>query len=259
MKLLYLVRLDSAIRHEGLVEVLRRHIDAGRGSALKIWEVDEAPQFGFMEWCAARQLQYCFTADSDPAFHRTAWSNRMVLRTPEQVIAICHADVYVPDAQVAEAARAIERGEKYVAAFGDETDQWGLMRANEKYLRHMQADGDPAAILTDDTLLDFPFKRRLGSYSGMVFLDREFYVAAGMDNEKIIGWGPEEVERHIRLTRLGSGYRRIAGWCAHMPHDGAYSQVEQRERNSREFQRIHCITREMMLQEVARWKEYRGY
>ena len=260
MKLLYLVRIDCRQRYEGLVEIfayMARHNNLGR--SISVYEVDAAPYPGLAETCLKMEIDYTFFEDHDQRFHRTKWSNKMVRETADNVIAICHADVLVPVGQILAAERAIAGGEKYVAAFGDERDELGLMRANARYLEHLQAGGEINAITVNDTMLDWPHKRRLGSYSGMVFLNRAFYVVAGMDDENIIGWGPEEVERHVRLTALGSGYRRIPGWAAHMPHPTAFSTAGQRTNNEIEFNRMHSMDADMIRQEVKRWKQIRGY
>ena len=274
MTLLYLVRLDCQQRYEGLIEIFSYMArQCGLARFMTVWEVDERPYPMFSEYCKGLGIDYSFHEDHNKHFHRTQWSNKMVLamdkssdRKPNEtqliagnVIAICHADVLVPGAQILQARDAILGGEKYVAAFEDEKGDLGLMRADTCYLQHLQAGGDIDAITVNDTMLDFPHKRRLGSYSGMVFLDRAFYISCGMDNENIIGWGPEEVERHIRMTGFGSGYRRIKGWAAHLPHPGAFSDSEQREKNAQECQRIHSLTPELRRAEVEKWRRERGY
>ena len=266
MNLLYIVRIDSPVRFAGLCAILGYLHQNNLTRYVLLWEIDEKPYPGLKELCLALGIKYEFHEDHDPYFHRTRWSNKQVMSLPPSrmddgpyPIAICHADVLVPARQILAARDAILGGGKYVAAFGDETDPNGLIMANVRYLQHLQAGGSVDAILTDDSMLQFEGRRRFGSYSGQVFLDRTFYIKSGMDNENIIGWGPEEVERHVRLRKLGSGYRRIPGWAVHMEHPVAYFTDDRKAANSMEFNRINCMDTGMVEQEVQRWKRVRGY
>jgi hypothetical protein len=258
MTLLYLIRLDSPERFDGIEIIFKYKAAHGLARDILAWEVDAKPYPGFAELCASVGARYEFHEDYDPFFHRTRWSNRMVMATHDEVIAICHADTLVPAGQVGQANDAILRGEKYVAAFEDEKGVTGFLLGNEKYVKHLQAGGDSGVICADDSMLCFPRLPKHGSYSGMVFLNRTFYIRAGLDDEAIVGWGPEEVERHDRLWAFGAGYRRIPGWAVHLSHPTAYHTRERIDANAKECARMRMPLGKLM-QEVETWKTQRGY
>lgn len=254
--ILYQVRLDSPQRKRSFMEVLRQMISYSGpcGFDLCVWEVDRKPDEDLRTRCKGGGARYEFHEDTDVRYHRTKWSNRLVKSVDHPIVSTALADVLVAPSQIVQAIGTVKRGEaKYVAAFGDSTDRWGLMRANEKYVEHLENGGRPDAILTDDSLLDFPYKRQLGSYSGMIFLDRVFYLNAGGQHEGIIGWGPDEVERHHRLLMHGSNYIRIPGWAVHMPHPPAYADKVQIEANARVCNEVLAMGPKELKEEVAKW------
>jgi hypothetical protein len=53
---------------------------------------------------------------------------------------------------------------------------------------------------------------------GIFLVDREKFIAAGMNNEDFVGWGREDDERHHRLLRLGLNFKRYGGTIIHLEH-----------------------------------------
>ena len=256
--ILYSVRIDSSERWMGVravLEYMAKHREGG-GFDLFVQEVDKRPSPLLAELCSLRMIPYCFQEDTAPLFHRTFWFNLLAknLRSHYPIIALANADVLCPWDQIQTAVKCIRGGEKYVAAFGDTTDEYGLMRGNIQYTAALLNGDAPERILTDDTMLDFPHKRRLGSYAGMVLLDSEWvWSVGGPYNENIVDWGPDEVEAHVRYTKLGGGYRRIPGWAVHLYHPGTPNNKPRRTANDNEFNRINAMTADELRAEIAGW------
>lgn len=53
---------------------------------------------------------------------------------------------------------------------------------------------------------------------GIFIIDREKFIEAGMNDEKFVGWGREDDERHDRLLKNGLRFKRMSGHIVHMSH-----------------------------------------
>jgi hypothetical protein len=53
---------------------------------------------------------------------------------------------------------------------------------------------------------------------GIFIIDREKFIAAGMNNEEFVGWGREDDERHHRLLRNDLKFKRYNGTIMHLEH-----------------------------------------
>lgn len=53
---------------------------------------------------------------------------------------------------------------------------------------------------------------------GIFLIDREKFIAAGMNNENFVGWGREDDERHHRLLKEGFKFKRYGGTIIHLDH-----------------------------------------
>ena len=73
------------------------------------------------------------------------------------------------------------------------------------------------------------------SFGGAVFLNREIYIQAGMDNEYITSWEPEDIERVKRMAILGYPAKRIKGNLYHLPHQGSENNGYQNEKEHYEL------------------------
>jgi len=66
---------------------------------------------------------------------------------------------------------------------------------------------------------------------GIFIIDREKFIDVGMNDEKFIGWGREDDERHDRLLKNGLIFKRMSGHIIHMNHPMQSNLVETAENN----------------------------
>lgn len=90
---------------------------------------------------------------------------------------------------------------------------------------------------------------------GALMMSHEKFVACGMENERFVGWGGEDDERHRRLIGLGMKVLRTDGWIYHLHHRVDQStplEQEQYFANLAECSRIFDMNREQLETEVRR-------
>jgi hypothetical protein len=91
---------------------------------------------------------------------------------------------------------------------------------------------------------------------GCLFFDVARFRRYGLENERIIGWGPEDNERDVRLRRLGARLRRVSGPLFHLEHRrGLISRVthELTDTNDKECARIASLNSTDLAAEILTW------
>ena len=93
-----------------------------------------------------------------------------------------------------------------------------------------------------------------GSYGGAVFLNLDDYRKCGLENEKLIGWAPEDFERHSRIDKLGFNIHRIEGKCYHIihPHSGINSSPSNPfdKQNLSEYCKVNKMEKEQLIEYI---------
>ena len=82
------------------------------------------------------------------------------------------------------------------------------------------------------------------------------FERAGMENEYLVGWAPEDVERVERLAILGARVERVSGPAFHMDHESVagrdefsgYHALSQVER-----ERVNAMSRAELEADIATW------
>lgn len=95
-----------------------------------------------------------------------------------------------------------------------------------------------------------------GSYGGAVFLNLSKYKEYGLENENLVGWSPDDVERHARVSTLGGDICRIEGKCYHIWHPKiGYAGTANpfKEQNLKEYHKVMNMTKEELQEYVKNW------
>jgi hypothetical protein len=74
---------------------------------------------------------------------------------------------------------------------------------------------DPSLLSVNKNKFVVDTRRSCG---GVVFLNRNSYISAGLENEHFKSWGPEDRERMKRMDTLGFRIDRVGGALYHLPH-----------------------------------------
>lgn len=80
---------------------------------------------------------------------------------------------------------------------------------------------------------------------GCFFMNREKFILAGMENENMISWGPEDQERLYRVRKLGYKVGSLNGFLYHLDHHitpNSFYTNPVYNRNVEEFNRVQRMT-----------------
>lgn len=95
-----------------------------------------------------------------------------------------------------------------------------------------------------------------GSYGGAVFLNLEEYKKYGLENENLIGWSPDDIERHTRVSILEGTICRIEGKCYHIYHPKTEINSSGNpfsEKNIMEYHKVMQMTKNELQEYVRTW------
>lgn len=144
-------------------------------------------------------------------FHRTKMLNDMANAAETEIVVNWDADVIIPPMQVLMAVEELRNGADMVFPYGGPFARMPKVMWFERIEK----------ALDIGVVSSTKFKgREAGHFSvgGAVMFNKEAFVEGGMENEHFVSFGPEDVERYERFTRLGFDVRRVPGALFHMQH-----------------------------------------
>jgi Flp pilus assembly protein TadD len=85
--------------------------------------------------------------------------------------------------------------------------------------------------------------------------NRRSFVAAGMENERLVGWRLDDTERLVRAPRLGLRVARIEGPAYHLSHPRGQGSDSEAwvDANGREIERLVSMSRATLRDHVGQW------
>ena len=145
-------------------------------------------------------------------FHRTKMLNDMTRMAKTTIAVNFDADVFIPPMQVIEAAHAIRHKNKHM-----------VYPYDGRFARVPRKEWIPMLnkFLDVGMFKNHNFKGMgSGPYSvgGAIMVHIDKFIEAGMENEKMISYAPEDSERFRRFERLGYNVDRINGPLYHLDH-----------------------------------------
>ena len=229
------IRLDSVLRLENLmvtIQFLRSNFDC----RIFVLEADSYNRHLIDSLCDG--VEYLFVEDKDPVFHRTKYLNMMTRRADTTFLSIWDSDIIIPPMQIMEAVMQL-RSDSYQIAYpynGRFMETSLLLRA--KYMQNR----DWTFLVRNESKMQLlnNYTRCVG---GAIFVNREKYIASGMENENFYGWGAEDDERYKRWEALGYRIYRSKGCLFHLTHP--------RNENSNYISYLHKERAEAELQNTA--------
>jgi hypothetical protein len=94
------------------------------------------------------------------------------------------------------------------------------------------------------------------SVGGAVFVNKESFIKAGMENENMISFGPEDCERNDRFTMLGLRIERVKGYLHHINHWIGPDSSKRNPffiHNHREIDKVRLMSKEELRKYVNSW------
>lgn len=195
-------------------------------------------------------VRYMFVHDTEPRLRRALYFNQLTGLTPTPYIALYDTDVIIPVQQILEAVDVLRAGTYSVVSPYD-GNFVGVDFLLKRIFISMQ---DPELFEANKGKLITGTKR---SYGGVVFLNRAHYIAAGMENEYLTSWGPDDVERIKRMDILGYRVKRIKGNLYHLPHirsdNSFYQSLDNRIDLMNVYLKTCSLGKEAMLAYIKTW------
>lgn len=203
------VRIDNADRLDNLKTVLY-WVDK-IGCPIILLEADRIPQVDTII-SLYEHVRYCFVEDKNKVFHRTKYINVLLRMADVDVVAVWDADVILPYSQVNEAVVCVNTQSATIVyphngTFHTLSPKQSLeFRKNQDLLRFQ-----------NEKLTSMMGRTACG---GVYLVNRKRYLSLGGDNEKFVGWGPEDAERLHRVQIAGDNVRWISsGPLYHLHHE----------------------------------------
>jgi hypothetical protein len=144
-------------------------------------------------------------------FHRTKMLNWMAEVSETPYVANWDADVIIPPAQVFMAVEKLRAGADMVFPY----DGRFARLPRDPWFKNIQKSLDIGIVGATK------FKGRVhghNSVGGAVMYNKEAFVDAGMENEYMISFAPEDAERNDRWKRLGFDVQMTPGSLFHINH-----------------------------------------
>lgn len=139
-----------------------------------------------------------------PSFHRTRMLNEMAKQATTPFIANWDADIVIPPMQVFETVSKLRSGTEMCYPYS------GIFnRLTKKQAARMK---DDIGVFASDPPNGTP------SFGGAVMWNKDSFMRIGMENEYMISFAPEDVERFERATTLGLRIHRVPGDLYHFEH-----------------------------------------
>lgn len=225
---------DSEERLENLKCILK-YINDNFETNISISEVGESSVWAELDVSGCHTFEF----RTDGLFHRTKVINDGIkhpsVRTP--YIAIYDTDVIFNPKAIEIAANYLRLGfhfsYPYTGEFVDIERSYildGVIREKES--------------LTKD------------SCGGAVFINREAYWMAGLENENIVSWGPEDICRKYRMLALGYKMGRSSGSCYHIKHPPSPNSGPNKytSKNNEEYLKISNMSKDELQKYIKTWE-----
>jgi predicted glycosyltransferase involved in capsule biosynthesis len=203
------IRIDSIIRLENILMSIR-YLLHNFDTNIMVLEASNYDN-GILRKLLDKRVQYIFVEDKDPVFYRTKYLNIMTLKSATPFVGIWDADVIIPKEQIIDSILKLREGYEiaypYDGHFYDTSDIIREFYLRRKRINIFMKNKDKMSMIYGNEMK-----------GGAMFVNKQDYIQAGMENEKFYGWGPEDWERHARWQILNYKIHCSKGCLFHLTH-----------------------------------------
>jgi len=200
--------------------------------------------FAYME-----QWTKYMKSDSE-VFHRTKMLNDMSRLVETELIANWDCDVIIPPMQILVAVEKLRAGVDMVFPYDG---RYGRVPRNP-WFHALEKSLDIGIVGAT------PFRNRIAGHNsagGAVFHRKDSFVDGGMENEHLISYGPDDVERNDRFKALGYKVERVPGSLFHLDHFIGLNSSSRLNpyypANMHELDKIRAMTKDELRAYVDSW------
>ncbi|WP_316789498.1 galactosyltransferase-related protein [Pedobacter frigoris] len=242
------VRIDSKERLEN-VYIITQYLHTHFNTNIILMEGDDVSKIDLE--LISKRVRYVFIKDDHREFHRTKYNNKLIGLAKTPYIALYDADVVFPIPQIMESIALLRECncDMVYPYDGGFVGVGLLMKVMFSKLL------DASLFESNQNKLNIGTKR---SYGGCVFLNKEAYQKAGLENENLTSWGPDDIERWKRMLLLGYKIKRVPGNLYHLPHprslNSGYTSIQSRMKLTNEYLDICTMQKEELEKYVASWE-----
>ena len=224
------LRIDSVEREEN-TDALVRHIFKSFNTTIIVLEFDSARKYYSKE--TKENFRYEFMTDNNEFFYKTKCISRLINLTETTYVAVWDADVIVPFEQIIASVNILRKEQAFLTLPYD-----GRACLTDKYFASLFKETGDIEIFKR-LLPAMPLMYGYHSTGGAFITNKEKYLAAGGENEKFYGWGPEDAERLKRLEIMNLTIHHTEGPLFHLWHPRGktswYTNSKIEIQNRREF------------------------
>lgn len=204
------VRLDSIQRLENTLNVVNQICKYFDTNVI----VAEIADFcnGFLRSLLPFKVTYLFIEDKDFIFYRTKYFNQLSLQVTTPIIGLWDADVVIDKRAILEAIDSMRT--HYVDIAYPYNGQF--FETSEIMRKYYLETKDIRVLYRNTAKLNYLYNHPM--VGGAIFVNREKYINAGMENEKHYGWGNDDFDRFYRFIALDYKVYRVNVPLFHLCH-----------------------------------------
>lgn len=188
---------------------------------------------------------HLFESDSG-IMHRTKMINDMIKMSQTKFVANWDADIFITPIQILDAMHKLNQNIDFVYPY-DGT----FNRVQRKYYIDILNESNDVGMFSG---IKF---ESLQSVGGAVFYNKQSFIEAGMENENMISYGPEDAERYERFKKLGYSIEFQKGELYHVEHFKGLNSLKTHphiNKNRRERNKVNAMRKPELLNYIQTWK-----
>ena len=235
------VRIDSTERYRNLL-LLLKYLNQYTDTHILVLEADSCSKIS--SHLFRPNVCHFFVEDKEEKFHRTHYINQLTKMADTPYICICDTDVIVPLPQLEETVRLLREGYAYVLPY-DGAFVVTTEKEKQLFLEKLSCE-----VFNNEVVWNYVC-------GGAIFLNKKDFIQAGMSNEHLTSWGPDDVEQKKRMEVLGFSMIRVDGPLFHLWHprgvNSSYDTQDERIRLTEEYVKIASFGKIELMQYVDTW------
>ena len=164
---------------------------------------------------------------NDDFIHKTKLYNIGLSKIKTDIISPYDSDVLIPIEQMLQSINDIldlntdysyPFSNSYVEILKHYSEERDRLLNTFDFKQYVKVIGEKLKTSNQEQLYNTTFKTAQPP-GGCMFIKRNVYIDIGMENELFVGYGPEDVERKMRLEKLKYKCKPVEGSIFHIEHD----------------------------------------